>query len=332
MRRRTFLAVPVIAAAGVLASCVKPASRTSRMKLRVSASNHLSMCPFYVAYESGYFADAGFDVELVKDIGMAQSLPLLAGGELDAGFTGFGPSVVNAVTRGARLRLVAGREVISPSCGTAGTIFVSRKAFPEGVRSMRQLKGARIGLNGSSPQTGFWLDTLLRHEGMRESDVVVRKMRQTERVAAIRAGALEAFVSSEADLNPELRPLGLLAGPSVASLLPNFQFSYIVFGRRLLDGRVETGGRFLHAYFRGAGDFLRGRTPRFLDDFANQNNLDPKLLRESCRATFERDGTIHLDNLGRYIRWMAEHGLCPANVDAATIVDNRFLEAARTLK
>jgi ABC-type nitrate/sulfonate/bicarbonate transport system substrate-binding protein len=240
--------------------------------------------------------------------------------------------VVNAVIRGARLRLVAGREVIASACGTAGTIFVSRKAFPEGVRNMRQLQGARIGTNGSMPLTSFWLDTLLQHEGMRESDVVVRKLRQTERVAALRAGALEAFISSEVDLNPELRPLGLLAGPSVGNLLPNFQFSFITFGRRLLDGNVETGARFLRAYFRGAGDFLRGRTPQFLEDYAKNSNLDPKLLREGCRGTFERDGRIHLDDMRRYVRWMAEHDLCPADADAATIVDNRFLEAARTLK
>jgi len=330
MHRRTFLALPA-AGAAALASCSRRTPGASRTKVTISAANHLSMCPLYVAYESGYFTGAGFDVELVKDIGMAQSLPLLAGGKLDAAFTGFGPSVVNAVARGARLRVVAGREVISPKCGTAGTIFVSGKTYPTGVRSMRELKGARIGINGSSPQSGFWLNTLLDHEGMRESDVVIRKMPETQRVAALRAGALDGFVSSESDLNPELRSLGLTAGPSVASLLPNFQFSYILFGRGFLDGPVQRGARFLHAYFRGAAGFLNGMTPRFLDDYARKNNLDPRALRASCHATFERDGHIHLDNMRSYIEWMASHDLCPANVDAATIVDNRFLDAAHKL-
>jgi len=332
LRRTLLLTVPVFSVAGVLASCARPASRATRMNLRVSASTHLSMCPFYVAYELGYFSDAGFDVELVKDMGTPQSLPLLAGGKLDAGFAGLVPAVVNAVARGARLRLVAGRELISLSCGTAGTVFVSRKVFPQGARSMRQLKGARIGVSDSSPRTTFWLDTLLQHEGMRLSDVMARKMPYNEEVAALHAGGIDAFVSPETDLNAELRSLGLLAGPSVAALLPNFQYSYIVFGRRLLEGRVDTGARFLHAYFRGAGDFLGGRTPRFLDDYANQNNLDAKLLRQACRATFERDGTIHMDDLRRYAQWMAEHNLCPANADVAAFVDTRFLEAARTMK
>ncbi len=290
------------------------------------------MCPFYLAYESGYFGDAGFDVEVVKDTRTAQSLPLLAGGKLDVGFTAFGPSVVNAVIRGARVRLVAGRELLSPSCGSAGTIFAGIKAFPQGVRNMRQLRGRRIGFTGSSPGTGIFLGTLLEHEGMRPDDIVLVRMREAECVAAIRAGGLDAFVSAEDSFDLETRQLGLVRGPSVADLLPNFQYSYIVFGRRLLDGPVETGRRFLRAYFRGAAEFLGGRTPRFLDDFAASANLDPKRLRETCRATFERDGTIHLDDLRRYIRLMAAQGLCPLNVDAAAFVDTRFLEASRAVK
>lgn len=40
--------------------------------------------------------------------------------------------------------------------------------------------------------------------------------------------------------------------------LSNFQLSYIVFGKNLLDGPPEIGVRFLKAYFRGSEDFLHG--------------------------------------------------------------------------
>jgi NitT/TauT family transport system substrate-binding protein len=302
------------------------------MKLRVAAVRLLSMCPFYLAYEAGYFADAGFEVDVVKDLGTPQSLPLLAGGKLDAAFNGFGPSLVNAVAHGGRVRIVAGREILSSSCGTAGTLFVSRKAFPQGVRSMRQLKGARIGVNPGPGFMPFLLETLLRHEGMRLGDVVVRTMSEAERVAAVRSGAIDAYVSGENDMSAELGPLGLVAGPSAASILPNFQFSYICFGSRLLDGPVETGARFLHAYFRGTEDYLNGKSPRYLDEYAKRSNLDAKLLRQACRGTFERDGNIHLGDLRLRAEWMAGHDMCPANVDVATLADTRFLEAVRKMK
>jgi NitT/TauT family transport system substrate-binding protein len=330
--RRTFFTAPAVAAAGVLASCKKPAVNPSRMDLRVSAVRRLSMCPFYVTYESGYFAQEGFDVELEKDMGTAQSLPLLAGGKLDASFTSFGPPVVNAVSRGARVRVVGGREVISTSCGTAGTVFVSRRKFPKGVQSMRQLKGARIGVSNSAPQTIFWLDMMLQHEGMTLSDVEQRKMRETERIAAIHAGELDGFVATEPDMSGELAALGIWPGPSLSAVLPNFQYSHILFGSCLLDAPVETCARFLRAYFRGAAEFLAGKTPRFLADYAKESNLDPKLIGQRCRATFEPDGHLHLDDMRRYTEWMAAHDMCPGNLDVTAMVDTRFIEAIRTMK
>ena len=301
------------------------------MRLTISVSNHFSMCPFYLALESGYFTGAGFDIEVVRDTQTAQSLPLLAAGKLDVGFIAFGPSVANAVIRGARVRLVAGRELISQSCGSAGTIFLSRKAFPKGVRTMRELRGCRIGFAGSVPGTGQLLGTLLENEGMGPKDIALIRMREPECVAALRTGGLDAYMSSEAGFTPEMRHLDLVRGPSVADLLSNFQYSFIAFGSRLLDGPVETGARFLRAYFRGAAEFLGGRTPRFLDDFARSADLDPQLLRQTCRATFERDGSIHLEDLRRNMRWMTAQGLCPANLDPGMFIDTRFLEAARSL-
>ena len=330
MFRRSFLAVSVCAAPGLLTSCGRLRSKASRMQLRVSASNHFSMCPFYLALESGYFAAAGFDIEVARNTQTPQSLPLMAGGKLDVGFVGFGPSVVNAVIRGARVRLVAGREVVSGSCGSMGTIYVSRKAFPNGVRTMRQLQGRRIGFSGTSPGTGFMLGMMLENEGMQAKDIVLMRMREPECVAAVRAGGLDAVFCGEAGFSPEMQRLDLVRGPSIADLQPNLQYSYIAFGRRLLDGPAETGARFLRAYFRGAREFRGGRTPRFLDDFAKSADLDPNMLRQTCRATFERDGSIHLEDLRRAMQWMSAEGLCPASVDAGALVDARFLEASRT--
>jgi ABC-type nitrate/sulfonate/bicarbonate transport system substrate-binding protein len=268
----------------------------------------------------------------VKDLGSAQTLPLLAGGKVDVSFTGFGPSVVNSIVRGARLRVVAAREMISPSCGTASVVFLSGRVFPQGVSGMRQLKGHRIGVNDQSPRTTYWLDTLLRRDGMSLSDVDVRRMPESERAAALASGGIDAFVANDASLNSGMQRLGLVAGPSAASLLANSQFSFILFGRSLMDGDTATGARFLHAYFRGAGDFLRGRTPHYLDEFAAKNNLDADLLRRTCRATFSADGAIDLGDMRKYVQWMAAQKMCPDNVDAAALVDTRFLEAARALK
>ena len=186
-----------------------------------------------------------------------------------------------------------------------------------------------MGPGSAREQAGLVQQELaIQDRAIQESQRQISKMREVERVLALRAGGIDAYISADADFSTEERDLGVAPGPRLSSVMPNFQFSHILFGRTLLDGPTETGARFLRAYFRGAGEFLQGKTPRFMDEYAKQNNLDPKLLREGCRGTFERDGTIHMNDLQRYTDWMGANALCPAHVNAADLVDARFLNAA----
>jgi NitT/TauT family transport system substrate-binding protein len=288
------------------------------------------MSPFYTGYEAGYFRDAGLDLELSRDLPGVQSVPMLAGGKLDVGFVALGPGLVNAITRGARLRVVAAREILSPSCNMH-SIYVTSRQFPNGVHDMRQLRHRRIAVASSTPFSLFCLDQLLERDGMTRSDVDIRPMSSNERIPALLAGGVDAMVATSTDLNPMLRPMQLAPGPSLADALPNFQYSHIVFGARLLDGNVRPGALFLHAYFRGARDFLSGRTPAFMDQFAKANDLDPKLVKSGCRDSFEHEGRIRLEDMQMYIDWAKNNGYIPSPVNARNLVDTRFLDAARRL-
>ncbi len=128
-----------------------------------------------------------------------------------------------------------------------------------------------------------------------------------------------------------LRQLQLAQGPRLSSVLPNFQYSFIVFGSRLLDGDVRTGALFLRAYLRGANDFLAGKTPAFLYDFAKAGDLDPQLVRAACRDSFEHDGSIHLNDLQTGIDWAVLHGYIPRPMTAQSLVDTRFLDELRKM-
>ena len=271
------------------------------------------MSPFYVGYEAGYFTDAGFDLQLFKELPGVQSLPLLASGKLDAGFVGLTPGLVNAVQRGARIRIVAGREISSSSC------------------NLRPLRHRRIAVSASSVFGLFCLDKMLERVGMKRSDVVLQKMGQNERLPALQAGGVDAFLSTTADLNPMLRELKIAPGPSLAEILPNFQYSFIVFGPRLLDADVRAGARFLRAYFRGAREFLGGRTPAFMDEFAKSGNLDPKLVRAGCRDSFELNGRIHLEDMQLFLDWCVSQNYIPGPTKAQSVVDTRFLDALQRM-
>lgn len=330
MLRRTLL-LSSLAPACALLSCSRQRPRAGQTKLRVALSSQLTMSPFYTGYEAGYFRDAGFDIELTKEMPGMQSIPLLAAGKLDVGFPGLTTGLMNAVERGARIRIVAGREISLPSCNLHGRLYVRASEFPNGIQDIRQIRGRRIAVSSSTTIGLFCIDKILEHSGMSRADVEIRQMGANERLAAMKAGGVDAFLSTTADLDPMLRAFNITPGPSLADVLPGFQYSFIVFGARMLDGDVGTGAAFLRAYFRGARDFLAGKSPAFMDEFAKSNNLDPKLVRSGCRDSFEHEGQIHFNDLQIAMDWAVSHGYVSRPVSVQSLVDTRFLDALQRM-
>jgi len=319
------------AAAFATLSCSRPRSGPGRTTLRVATSPYLVSSPFYVGYEAGYFKAAGLDIELMRELPSLQSIPLLASGKQDVGFVGLNAGLMNAVARGARVRIVAARDVTSPACGLTGTIYVRSSEFPNGIRDMRQLRHHRIAVTSTTAASMFGLDKLLERAGMSRADVEIRVLGPNERVAALRAGSVDAILVSSMDMTPMLQAWQIAPGPSMADVLPGFQSAFLVFGARLLDGDVRTGALFLRAYFRGLRDYLAGKTPAFMDELAKSNGLDPKLVRAGCRDAFEHDGRIDFTGLQAFSDWAASHGYIPGPISARSLADTRFLDEQRRM-
>jgi hypothetical protein len=93
----------------------------------------------------------------------------------------------------------------------------------------------------------------------------------------------------------------------------------------LLDGNPGVGVKFLGACLHGAREYIQGKTPKFHDDLAISNGLDPIAARKTCRDNFVLDGRIDLSSLDRFTQWAVAKKLCPVSVDASQLVDMRFL-------
>jgi NitT/TauT family transport system substrate-binding protein len=287
------------------------------------------MSSFYLAHELGYFVEAGLEVEIQQVRFSAEMAVLLAGGELDVSFLAINPSFINAVAKGAKLKIVGGREIASPTCGTVGTVYGHRRSFPQGLADLRWLKGKRIAIVKKASIQEFFLDTLLESVGMSSDDVQVVELRRSEAVAALVGRKIHALLAHSFDKDPASLSSQIVRGSGFSQVLPNFQYTYLVFGQALLMTDATIGAKFFSAYLRGAKEFLEGRTPRFMEEYARSNGLDPKNTREACRNTFTPDGTINLEDLQKFIDWTVRRGYCPEPVKAAQLVDTRFLAEVR---
>lgn len=325
--RRRFL---TIASAAAVSSCSrKPAVATVDKPLIISINNRTSMAGFHVAMENGYFQQAGIPIDAQVMGRGDETIPLLAAGKIDMTFGSLSMPLVNGIARGLRMKVVAGREITQPGCSEFGVLYLHRDFFPQGITSMAQLKGKPIATSGPLSMPTFALDVMLSNEGLKLSDVDVKTLPGAGGITALRAKQVQAVVTQHnygPPLNerfPEFVPY-----KKFVEILPGFQYAFILFGARLLDGPVDIGGRFLAAYLRGCTDYVGGATPKWLDQLAESNGVDPVKARSFCREVAVPDGVIKEDSLTYYNRWAVGHGHTDRMVPVNDFVDKRFLDYA----
>jgi ABC-type nitrate/sulfonate/bicarbonate transport system substrate-binding protein len=299
--------------------------------LQVAVVPQLTTAPLHLAVEMGYFAQAGVDVSLLEVANPAQILLLLAGGEVDASLGSLTSSFLNAVARGSKVRIVAGRTVLSTACETGDRLYVRRSAFPDGLKDVGRLRGKRIALIRRATAAEFFLDTILASAGMSQSDVHVSTLARPEAVAALIGGRIDAVMDHQFERDVQEVARQVVRGPRVAELLPKFQYAHVLFGARVLGEDLRQGVGLLAGYLRGSREFLRGRTPKFMDEFARANQLDPERTRAVCREFFTPDGSIQTGDLDRFISWSGKKGYLAAPLQAGDLVDTRFLAPAQRL-
>jgi len=284
------------------------------------------MSGLYLAKERGYFADEGLQVTIESIPSSTHAIPLAAAGKLDVIFSSSSVSLVNAIAKGSRLRIVAGREITAPSCSENCTLYGLRKVFPDGLRDVRALRGKRVAADTSSSIASFGIDAILTKAGMTTKDIDLISMRKSELVVAFLSEKIDAIFLSDFSIRFSDLQDQIVTGIRLADVLPNHQISFITYGSRLLDDEPEAGIQFLSAYLRGAREYLGGATPAFHGELAVSNGMDPVKARNACRNSMVPDGRIDIPSLERFIQWAVKKELCPHSIRAEGLIDRRFLE------
>jgi ABC-type nitrate/sulfonate/bicarbonate transport system substrate-binding protein len=326
MNRRTALTAAAAGVAAALGGC-RP-RQTKLQRLRVALLPRFTLAPLYMADELGYFAEHGIEMERVPLAQSTEVLPMLAVGKVDVAFTSVGPGLINAVVRGAPIRVVAARDVVVPGCTTGGTIFASAKAFPNGLKDLRQLRGKRVVSNNSTGVMTFFLDELLRAAGMTRGDLKMVHLRAMDGVAALLSGKVDALVAANLDKDLSLVSTKIVRSVSFAEVSPNFQYTFVLFGKAMVQGDRRLGVNFLAAYLRGLWDFQAGKTPKALTELALAAHSDPGAAEDACRQGFAHDGLVNTADVQRLVDWAVARGFCEKAPAIDQLVDNTMVRDA----
>jgi ABC-type nitrate/sulfonate/bicarbonate transport system substrate-binding protein len=295
----------------------------------VGATPRIDASSIHLAFELGFFREAGFEVEILQNRNTLHAMALLAGGGLDIHFGTASTAFLNAIIKGLPLRITAGRDIANGTCEYIGAVYGLRRTFPDGLADIAKLKGKRVATGPAIGIGQFSLDAQLARAGLSEKDVTVVHLEYGQILAALLGGGVDACIGAN-DFDRNLTSLGaeIVHTGGLAQVYPNFQYTYVLFGKTMLAADVDRGARFLSAYLRGAREFARGKTPRFLEELVRTDRLDGKKAVTSCRDSFVLDGSIDLNSLRLYADWAARNKYISRPVDVSELVDDRFLRRA----
>lgn len=173
---------PNLTALGALIFLVCFAAGAEARKVQMAvATFSQSILPMVVAQEKGYFREEDLDVELILMTASVANMALM-GGNVD--FISSGPSVVGAIARGAPLKFVF-------LCFTRPMHWLYAK--PE-IKSLRELKGKKIGVSSVGSAAHFLVQEILRRHGMDPArEVTILGVGTTaNRYAALQSGTVDA--------------------------------------------------------------------------------------------------------------------------------------------
>jgi NitT/TauT family transport system substrate-binding protein len=171
---------------GVVLAGLLLAQGAAAEPLKIRYSIWVGYGPLFIAKDKGYFKEEKVDVDLVNIEDPKEGFAALAAGRLHG--------VVSTVDTMV-LYLKTGKEyqyVLALDDSAGGDGIVARKE----IKSIKDLKGKKVAVNEGSVSQ-FFLNVLLRQNGMSQKDLDVVNMKQGDAGAAFVAEKVDAAVTWE---------------------------------------------------------------------------------------------------------------------------------------
>ncbi len=327
--------------AALLMAAGQPALAQSRDQVRLGLLASLTDAPIFIAIKKGFYAEENIEVALTTFRSGANMVLPLGTGELDAAAGSPSAGLYNAIARGVKMRIVADKTRSTPGFG--GSHFIVRKDLVESGRfkTLKDLKGMKIAMNGPGISNTATLHYLLTANGLTQADVSTVDLNFPDHIAA--------FANKSVDAANNLEPfisLAVARGLAVRIISddqidPNHQLANILFSDAF-SGKRDVAVRFLRAYLKGARVYIKalkdgklaGETAEeviaILTEFTAVK--DANVLRGITPSGIDPDGEVNAASLQKDLDFYRTQDQIKGEVDLQKIIDPSFVrEAAKSL-
>jgi NitT/TauT family transport system substrate-binding protein len=301
--------------------------------VKVAFNPQLPAAPILVASDKGYYREQGIEIDTERAENAAIVFQALASGEVDVGRGAIAAGTFNALSRGVSMPIVATGHAEPPTGGRTGNpVLVRKDLWDSGaVRSVRDLRGRSVAINGPAGGGEYTLGAVLRKNEMAFEDVNVVYMPFPDMVTALGGGSIDAAASIiEPQATTALRRgFAEILDPAPR---PGNQTTVIFYAQRFIAERPELARRWMVAYLKGIRDLTGDgwRRPENLAIMSKATGLPTDLIEESVAPYWDPDGRLNRDDIADQQRFYQERGELQYRdlIPIDSLVDESWLDAA----
>lgn len=336
LTRRSTLAG--LGATAGLAALGAPA-RAQGQKVTVGALRFTSHAASFVAYERGYFRDAGLDVEF-KFFQAAQPMAVaIASRDADFGVTAISGGLISLAEKGAA-KVIGGALQEEP--GIDGQkILASNAAYDAGLTTPADLKGKSFGITTAGSSFHYMGSRIAEAEGFAD-DITFKPLQKVGAViGALKSGQIDGWA-----IVPHIAKALAGAGAvqvigNVSDYIPDYQVTTVfTSAENAANERAKTEA-FLEAFSRGAADFNAALVDQTAGEDAAEEMV--KLIHKYVytdrpyekAAPSIRNGVMRINagaalnaaSVQDQLDWFKSEGLVKDSVTMETLVDPSYVES-----
>ena len=322
-----FLSVFLMAAGcvspGLQETPVTPAPALTTVK--VAYMPIISFGPLFIAKDEGFFSRQGINVEFEKFPATSAALPSLINGDIAVSGGQLFPGLVNSVSRGAHVRIVADKGMILPGSCNSSAFLVRRDLVESGiVRTMADVKGKKV---AATSDQSYGMFRALATGNLTAGDVEMVDMSGAASIAAFETGAIDAAFLMEPYITLAVRKDKAVVFVPGTDFIPNYT-TPLYYGPAFTDTNPGLGKRFMVAYLQGVRQYNLGKTDRNIAILMNYTGMDRELLEQSCWVPVAGNGEIPREPVREYMDWMQKNNKISQTPDDDQLYDMSFVAYA----
>lgn len=311
----------------------EPAEDTELARLKISVAPFIANTAFYIAYEEGFFAEEGVEIEIAQMTRSLDAIPALAAGDIDVMTINVTAALLNIMVRDSNIRIVGPlAQTAAHECVYSGLMIRHGTVADEAQEITPEILQSLVFNITPTAISAMVIDRLLNHYGLTQDDIeMVDLPGQAATFDPLVAGAIDVTIASEPWVTRIRATEAADVWEAQNEFQPNVQASVIAFGPSILENNPELGERFMVAYLRGVHQLAEGKTARNLDILEQHLELERELLAEVCLPHVPGDGSILLDSVEEFSAWLAEKDYVDTPLTADQFWEPRFVEHANQI-